>query len=154
MTTMQENDNDKNSLPQFPSDPGAGMASEGVAAQGENVADGQEGKGRLTPVEEIKVKATLASVIEVLKTCYDPEIPVDIYELGLIYGVEADAEGCVLIKMTLTSPACPVAGSMPGDVESRVAAIEGVTEAKVELVWSPPWSPERMSEAAQLQLNL
>ena len=95
-----------------------------------------------------------STVIEVLRTCYDPEIPVDIYELGLIYDVSADAEGNVNIQMTLTSPACPVAGSLPGEVESKVSRIDGVKNAKVELVWDPPWTPERMSEAARLQLNI
>ena len=92
--------------------------------------------------------------IEVLRTIYDPEIPVDIYELGLIYDVSADAEGNVDIKMTLTSPACPVAGSLPGEVESKVGRIDGVKRAKVEIVWDPPWTPERMTEAARLQLNI
>jgi len=95
-----------------------------------------------------------AAVVEALKTCYDPEIPVDIYQLGLIYGVEVAADGTVDIRMTLTSPACPVAGSLPGEVEVRVRAVDGVTEARVELVWDPPWSQEMMSEAAMLQLGI
>jgi FeS assembly SUF system protein len=93
-------------------------------------------------------------VVAALKTCYDPEIPVDIYELGLIYELKVEPDGAVRIKMTLTSPACPVAGALPGDVERKVAAVPGVTSAKVELVWDPPWDPSRMSEAAQLQLGL
>jgi FeS assembly SUF system protein len=93
-------------------------------------------------------------VIEVLKTCYDPEIPVDIYELGLIYEVLVDAHGQVDIKMTLTSPACPVAGSLPGEVETKVQALEGVARTRVELVWDPPWDQDRMSEAARLTLGL
>jgi FeS assembly SUF system protein len=92
-------------------------------------------------------------VIETLKTCYDPEIPVDIYELGLIYEVRADDAGGIDIKMTLTSPACPVAGSLPGEVESKVRAVDGVTSARVELVWDPPWDQSRMSEAAKLELG-
>ena len=99
--------------------------------------------------EELKTKVT-----EVLHTCYDPEIPVDIYELGLIYEVAVDSERNVTIHMTLTSPACPVAGTLPLDVESKVSALDVVKSAKVELVWDPPWSPERMSEAARLELNL
>ncbi len=95
-----------------------------------------------------------AKVIDALQTCYDPEIPVNIYELGLIYQIEIDPEDAVNIKMTLTSPACPVAGSLPGEVESKVKAIAGVKDAKVELVWEPPWGPEKMSEAAKLQLNI
>ena len=92
-------------------------------------------------------------VIEALKTCYDPEIPVDIYELGLIYEVVVQDGGRVDIKMTLTSPACPVAGSLPGEVEQKVRAVEGVREAVVELVWDPPWDQHKMSEAAQVKLG-
>ena len=92
------------------------------------------------------------AVIAALKTVYDPEIPVDIYELGLIYKLEVDA-GNVEIQMTLTSPACPVAGTLPGDVESRVREVEGVTDVLVDLVWDPPWGMEKMSEAARLQLG-
>src|SRR3990167_2687263 len=95
-----------------------------------------------------------AKVIDTLQTCYDPEIPVNIYELGLIYQIEIDPENSVNIKMTLTSPACPVAGSLPGEVESKIKAIAGVKDAKIELVWDPPWGPEKMSEAAKLQLNI
>ena len=104
--------------------------------------------------KRIMSDALKAQVIDVLRTCYDPEIPVDIYELGLIYEVDVDSQRDVTIHMTLTSPACPVAGSLPADVEAKVQAIEGVNSAKVELVWDPPWSPERMSEAARLELNL
>lgn len=107
-----------------------------------------------SPIDHIKAQALKAQILEVLHNCYDPEIPVDIYELGLIYNVDVDAAGAVLIQMTLTSPACPVAGSLPPEVESRVNAVDGVTNAKVELVWDPPWTPERMSEAAKLQLNM
>ncbi len=93
-------------------------------------------------------------VISVLRSCYDPEIPVDIYELGLIYGVDVDAVGAVDIKMTLTSPSCPVAESLPLEVESKVRALPGVEEVAVEVVWDPPWTMENMSEAARLQLGL
>ena len=98
-------------------------------------------------------EAIRAAVVDVLKTCYDPEIPVDIYELGLIYGVEVDAEGRAKIKMTLTSPACPVAGTLPGEVETRVRSVPGITEATIELVWDPPWDKDMMSEAAQVKLG-
>jgi FeS assembly SUF system protein len=94
-----------------------------------------------------------AAVVEALKTCYDPEIPVDIYELGLIYSVQVGDDGRVDVRMTLTSPACPVAGSLPGEVESKVAAVDGVRSAHVELVWDPPWDQEMMSEAAKLKLG-
>jgi FeS assembly SUF system protein len=93
-------------------------------------------------------------VIAALRTCYDPEIPVDIYELGLIYELKVEPSGAVYVRMTLTSPGCPVAGSLPGEVEAKVRAVPGVTDAKVELVWDPPWDKSRMSEAAALQLGL
>ena len=93
------------------------------------------------------------AVIAALKSCYDPEIPVDIYELGLIYTIEIDDAGRAAIKMTLTSPACPVAGSLPGEVQARVAAVPGITAADVELVWDPPWSQDHMSEEAKLRLG-
>ncbi len=92
-------------------------------------------------------------VIEVLRTCYDPEIPVDIYELGLIYEVRVEPGDQVAIKMTLTSPMCPVAGSLPGEVETKVRALEGVADARVELVWDPPWDKEMMTEAAKVKLG-
>jgi len=94
-----------------------------------------------------------AGVIEVLRSCYDPEIPVDIYELGLIYGVDVEPSGQVAVTMTLTSPACPVAGSLPGEVEAKVRGVRGVKDARVNLVWDPPWDQEMMSEAAKLTLG-
>jgi FeS assembly SUF system protein len=93
-------------------------------------------------------------VIAALRGVFDPEIPVNIYELGLIYDLKVDPSGVVSIRMTLTSPACPVAGALPGDVQSRVQAVPGVSSAKVELVWDPPWDMSRMSEEARLQLGL
>lgn len=94
------------------------------------------------------------NIIQVLKTILDPEIPVNIYELGLIYDIDISDTGFVRIKMTLTSPGCPVAGSIATEVETKVRTIAGVSFAKVELVWDPPWSKDRMSDAAKLQLNL
>ena len=93
-------------------------------------------------------------VIGVLRSCYDPEIPVNIYELGLVYEVNVSPESAVQIRMTLTSPMCPVAGSLPPEVEEKVGALPGVAEAKVEVVWDPPWNPSMMTEAARLELNL
>jgi FeS assembly SUF system protein len=93
-------------------------------------------------------------IVETLKTVYDPEIPVDIYELGLIYGFEIDLDGKVDVKMTLTSPACPVAEILPVEVDKKIRMIDGVTDVVIDLVWDPPWSPELMSEAARLELNL
>ncbi len=94
------------------------------------------------------------AVVEALKSCYDPEIPVNIYELGLIYGIYIDDEGNVNIEMTLTSPACPVAGSLPPEVESKVRSLPGVASCIIKLVWDPPWDMSMMSEEAKLQLNL
>jgi FeS assembly SUF system protein len=93
-------------------------------------------------------------VVEALKKVYDPEIPVSIYELGLVYEVTIDAAGKVDIKMTLTSPNCPEAQALPPEVEQRVKDVSGVSEASVEIVWEPAWSPERMSEAARLELGM
>ena len=95
-----------------------------------------------------------AAIIAALKTVYDPEIPVDIYELGLIYEVNTGADGAVSIKMSLTAPGCPVAGEMPGMVARAVAETDGVGEVDVELVWDPPWTKDRMSEEAQVTLDM
>ena len=104
--------------------------------------------------EDLQADATRSAVIEAVRTCYDPEIPVNIYELGLIYNIDVDVDANVHVQMTLTSPACPVAGSLPPEVEARVKAVDGVSDAKVEVVWEPEWTPEKMSEAARLQLNM
>ena len=93
-------------------------------------------------------------IVKVLQTCYDPEIPVNIVELGLIYDIDISATNAVTIRMTLTSPGCPVAGSLPPEVEAKVKGLPGVTAVKVDLVWDPPWTMERMSEAARVQLGL
>jgi len=93
-------------------------------------------------------------IIAALKTVYDPEMPVNIYELGLIYGVTVDEQGQTGIQMTLTAPNCPVAGTLPGDVERAVRTVPGVTDVKLELTFDPPWTKDRMSEAAKLALGL
>ncbi len=93
-------------------------------------------------------------VVAVLKTVYDPEIPVDIYELGLIYDVVSGPDGDISIRMTLTSPMCPVAESLPIDVQKRVGTVDGVTSVDVDLVWDPTWNPDMMTEAAKLQLGM
>ena len=95
-----------------------------------------------------------AEVTEALRNCFDPEIPVNIYELGLIYEVKVEPSGAVAIRMTLTSPNCPAAQSLPGEVQARVKEIPGVTDVAVDVVWEPPWDPSRMSEAARLQLGM
>ncbi len=93
-------------------------------------------------------------IVDALHSVYDPEIPVDIYDLGLIYDTKIDEEGKVSITMTLTAPSCPVAGEMPMMVERAVATVEGVSSVSVELVWDPPWNPDMMTEAARLQLGM
>jgi FeS assembly SUF system protein len=93
-------------------------------------------------------------LIDAMHTIYDPEIPVDIYELGLIYSMDIQPDGKVAITMTLTTPACPVAGSMPGTVEKVARMVEGVTDVTVDLVWEPIWGPQMMTESARLQLNM
>jgi FeS assembly SUF system protein len=95
-----------------------------------------------------------AQVIEALRTIFDPEIPVNIYELGLIYDVKVEPSGAVEIRMTLTSPNCPAAQSLPSEVDSKIKAVPGVTNTKIEIVWEPPWDPAKMSEAAKLQLGM
>jgi FeS assembly SUF system protein len=93
-------------------------------------------------------------VIEALRTVYDPEIPVNIFELGLVYKVDVDDQDVVHIEMTLTSPMCPVAETLPDEVRAKVAAVEGVSGAAVEVVWDPPWNPSMMTEEAQLELGI
>lgn len=93
-------------------------------------------------------------VIAALRRIHDPEIPINIYDLGLVYGLDIDEAGRVDIRLTLTAPGCPVAQSFPGQVEAAVAAVEGVADARVELVWEPPWDASRISEAARLELGL
>ena len=99
--------------------------------------------------EELKER-----VIEALKSIYDPEIPVDIYELGLIYDVEISEDGDAVVTMTLTTPHCPVAESMPQEVELRVLGVPGIRDAEVKLVWEPPWDPAKMSDEARLELGM
>jgi len=104
-----------------------------------------------TPLDRSEIEN---AIVEALKTVFDPEIPVDIYELGLIYDVDLQEDGAVKLKMTLTAPGCPVAGSLPIDVKNKVESVPGVTSADVELVWDPAWNPSMMSEAARLQLGM
>ena len=100
-------------------------------------------------------KCTLeAQIVEQLRTCFDPEIPVNIYDLGLIYAITVTPAGAVHVTMTLTSPGCPAAGILPGEVKTRVTESPGVTEVQVNVVWEPPWDPGMMSEEARLELGL
>ena len=116
------------------------------------VGDGKARAGM--PLAEGTAVASSETVIDALRTVHDPEIPVNIYELGLIYGMEIDEAGNVAIDMTLTAPACPVAGEMPQWVADAVAAVEGAGEVEVTMVWDPPWSPARMSEDAKMLLDM
>ncbi len=111
-------------------------------------SDGESNKG-LSPAMQIRDR-----IIAVLKTVYDPEIPVDIFELGLIYGVEVADDGEVHVTMTLTTPMCPVAETLPPEVEDKVRNVLGVTDVSLDLVWDPPWSVDMMSDAARLELNM
>ncbi len=106
-----------------------------------------------SPQNDPASPVTEERVVEALRTVYDPEIPVSIYDLGLIYGIQIE-DSTVHVRMTLTTPACPVAGILPMQVETCVKALEGVNNATVELVWDPPWTPDKMSEAAKLNLNM
>jgi len=125
--------------------PPAGAVSEAASAQLTPTSD---------PTRFVHQKLIEGKVIEALKQVYDPEIPVNIYELGLIYNIDVKPDDTVEIKMTLTAPACPVAGTLPGEVEKQVESIPEVKSATVELVWEPPWSRDLMSEAALLQLGM
>lgn len=106
-----------------------------------------------TGTEPVDYERVHNDVVNAIRGIFDPEIPVNIYDLGLIYAIEVEPEGRVQVKMTLTSPACPEAQSIPPMVEMEIREVEGVTSAEVEVVWDPPWGPERMSEAARLQLG-
>jgi FeS assembly SUF system protein len=104
--------------------------------------------------EEAETGTLEDRVIAALRSCYDPELPVNVYELGLIYELAVEPSGAVSIKMTLTSPGCPVADALVREIRSKVEAVQGVASARVELVWDPPWDRSRMSEAARLELGL
>lgn len=122
-----------------------------VKVNGESDARHEGGPLDITAAGSLAVEA---QVVEALRTCFDPEIPVNVYELGLIYGITVDPSGVVGIRMTLTSPNCPAAGSLPGEVQEKVKTIPGVKDATVEVVFDPPWDQSRMSEAARLELGL
>lgn len=107
------------------------------------------------PAEESPEDAELREyIIDVIKSCYDPEIPINIYDLGLIYAIRIRPEGKVEVDMTLTAPGCPAAGILPGEVETKVRGVPGVNEVKLDLVWEPPWDQSKMSAAARLQLGI
>ncbi len=104
--------------------------------------------------DPIDTEAVKEEIVKALKTVYDPEIPVDIYELGLIYDIKVKEDGNTYVQMTLTAPNCPAAGILPGQVESSARSVEGVYDVELDLVFDPPWTPERMSEAAKLELGM
>jgi len=106
-----------------------------------------------TPAEPANVEEIKQGIIDALRTVYDPEIPVNIFEMGLVYGIDVDPAGNVVVRLTLTSPGCPVAASLPLEVESKTLMVPGVNDAKIDLVWEPPWDPSMMTEAARLQLG-
>ena len=131
--------------------------AEGVRETFERKRDYLEGFLKQQPREDAAGEpggALYEAVIESLKEIYDPEIPVNIYDLGLIYGVDVSEDGHVAVTMTLTTPHCPVAESMPGEVELRVGSVPGVGHAEVNLVWDPPWDPQKMSDEAKLELGM
>lgn len=137
----EEHQKSKSATPAAPSDLSSDMQAEHPGAV-------------LPPADwPIERKLLHGKIVAVLKTVYDPEIPVDIYELGLIYHIDIDDERKVKVRMTLTAPGCPVADSLPREVEAKIEAIDEVTEATVEIVWDPPWTQARMSEAALLELG-
>jgi FeS assembly SUF system protein len=107
-----------------------------------------------TQLSSIEQTIIEAQAIEVLRTCYDPEIPVNIYEMGLIYQIKISDEGEIEVKMSLTSPNCPAIQSLPSEVQEKLKTIPGVKDARVIVVWDPPWDPGRMSEAAKLELGM
>jgi FeS assembly SUF system protein len=106
------------------------------------------------PVDQARTEALSPAIVDAISTVFDPEIPVNIYELGLIYKIEADAESRVRVDMTLTSPACPSAQQLPSEVRFKVKALEGVKDCAVEVVWEPPWTKDMMSETAKLTLGI
>ena len=119
-----------------------------------NLADQNVIDRALDPTKSPQQKSIQEKVIDTIRTVFDPEIPVNIYDLGLIYDIQVSPDNRVHVKMTLTAPGCPVAGSLPVEVERRIENIPEVTSADVELVWDPPWTRERMSEAALLELGM
>jgi FeS assembly SUF system protein len=135
--------------------PGAGQSE--VAESGQPATAGPDAaapSGAASPSGGAAAEALKEQVIKAVKTVYDPEIPVDIYELGLVYEINVEPSAAVSVKMTLTSPACPSAMSLPGEVEDKIRVMANVKDVKVEVVWDPPWDPSKMSEAARLELGM
>jgi len=139
-------------LPTAPGPPATSPAPTSSASAPSSEVDA--GPPVMMPPADEESRILQDRVVEVMRSVYDPEIPVNIFELGMIYGVDVTPPGDVMVRMTLTSPSCPVAGSLPGEVEQKVRDTPGVKAAKVDLVWEPPWTPEKMTEAAKLQLGM
>ena len=151
--SLLTSDRDKNETTEGVDAPVASTAAIDTSALTAPAPESASDAPQVGPADPAQVAALQGPIIDALKTVYDPEIPVDIYELGLIYDIVADAERRVLVRMTLTSPACPSAQQLPSEVRFKVKAVPGVTDAWVEIVWEPPWDKDRMSEAAKLQLG-
>jgi FeS assembly SUF system protein len=137
-------------MPQPPNENGSPAQLQAAAKREIEMSEASE-------VTQVTVTASAAlkkRIVEALKTVYDPEIPVDIYEMGLIYTIDVAQEKNVSITMTLTTPMCPVAETLPIEVEEKIRSLDGVDEVGLDLVWDPPWSPDMMSEAAKLELNM
>ncbi len=145
-TTPDNSDLPVTSNPQPPAE-GTPEAAQAEAFVWDEEDDLPEGEG-------IDTEVMNKNIVAVLQSVYDPEIPASIYEMGMIYDVKVKRRGEAYIRMTLTTPACPVAGSLPGEVETKIASIPGLTKVKVELVWDPPWNPGMMSEVAKLQTGM
>ena len=132
---------------------GQGLADDATLERAEAILAEDAGasaeRERQAEVNELGEK-----IVEAIKTCYDPEIPVNIYELGLIYKVAVEDDNTVIVDMTLTSPNCPVAETLPNEVADKIRSVEGVKDCRIELVWDPPWNPSLMSEEAQLELGM
>ena len=126
--------------------------TQATAAEAPAIEQAADGQGSALPAEEIERLTT--DIVAALKTVYDPEIPADIYELGLIYKVDIANDRKVVVDMTLTTPNCPSAAELPAMVENAVASVPGVGEVKVNVIWDPPWDPSRMSEEARVGLNM
>ncbi|WP_019173103.1 SUF system Fe-S cluster assembly protein [Pseudaminobacter salicylatoxidans] len=130
------------------------MEDASAAAIETSPADGQDGNAaQVSAIPAEELARLTDDIISALKTVYDPEIPADIYELGLIYKIDIEDDRSVKIDMTLTAPGCPVAGEMPGWVQNAVGAVEGVSDVEVSMVFDPPWTPDRMSEEAQIAVG-
>ena len=130
------------------------MEDANLTTETETTADAQAtGPVSVSAIPADELARLTDDIVSALKTVYDPEIPADIYELGLIYKIDIEDDRTVKIQMTLTAPGCPVAGEMPGWVQNAVGAVEGVSDVEVEMTFDPPWSPDRMSEEAQVAVG-